>query len=98
MQIGQLLHQVDAVAVGPVIIGGREQRDEAQPDLPGLAGRGDHKPIVLRGRHVPRLERAVYFFHFASSLGNAAEAAVVLPSLLSMATVSGPSKPPPARA
>jgi hypothetical protein len=37
MHGGQLLHQVDAVAVGAVLIGGREERDEVEPEGAGVS-------------------------------------------------------------
>ena len=48
-----LLHQVDAEAVGAIVISGREKRDELHPERAGVTG-GDHEVIRCRGLELRR--------------------------------------------
>jgi len=45
---GHLFHQVSAVAVGAVLVGGREERNEIEPESSGMSD-GDGQ-VVVRGR------------------------------------------------
>ena len=49
---GQQIHKVDAIAVGPVVIGGREERDEIEPDRCRLCDGQDE--VIVRARRAHR--------------------------------------------
>ena len=60
----QLLHQVDAVAEGPVMIRRRKERDQVEPHCRGP--RNGQNQMVVRGhRRLPGLERKVVLLPLA---------------------------------
>ena len=69
LHVRQLLHQVDAVAVGRLLIGRREQRDQVQPDRAGLFG-GDHEAGGVVGATLPVVSVTVYCFQSVADLGD----------------------------
>ena len=89
MHGGELLHEVDAVAVGGVLVGGREERDEREPGGAGVLD-GELEMVVGGGVRAPVLRVKSYCFQSVVRAGTVAEAAVAPVLSLTRRMVMGP--------
>ncbi len=98
MHRGQLFHQVDAVAVHAIVIGGREEGDEVEPEGSGVAD-GEDQVIVRRGLQSRRFSALnSYCFQSVPTAGTVAVVIALPVSSLTRLTGDGPRSVEPALA